>query len=136
VKLDPRISVPLKDLEEQLQLSSKVQGVMEAIVANVDEIENYLKDKNLSSYSSPVMHSYKEGRSDGLTWSMLVMWFIGLILTLVFTITEDLRTNANLLPLIINLICNLICVSIMLKYKINDIRHFFNNDTRFLRQFR
>jgi len=45
VKLDPRINVPMKDLKEQLQLSNKIRAVMEAIVSNINEIDNYLKDK-------------------------------------------------------------------------------------------
>lgn len=45
IKLDPRISVTMKDLKEQLQLSNKIKAVMEAIVSNVNEIDNYLKFK-------------------------------------------------------------------------------------------
>ncbi|PJA98183.1 MAG: glycoside hydrolase [Ignavibacteriales bacterium CG_4_9_14_3_um_filter_30_11] len=44
VKLDPRINVPMKDLYEQLQLSNKIIAVMEAIVSNVNEIENYINE--------------------------------------------------------------------------------------------
>ena len=45
IKLDPRISVTMKDLKEQLRLSNKIRAVMEAIVSNVNEIDNYLNDK-------------------------------------------------------------------------------------------
>jgi len=34
----------MKDLYEQLQLSNKIIAVMEAIVSNVNEIENYINE--------------------------------------------------------------------------------------------
>ncbi len=43
VKLDPRINVSMKDLKEQLKLSNKIKAVMEAIVSNVNEIDNFSK---------------------------------------------------------------------------------------------
>ena len=47
VKLDPRINVPVKDLKAQLDLSNKINAVVQNIINNISAISTYLnKSKN------------------------------------------------------------------------------------------
>ncbi len=44
LKLDPRINVPIQELDEQLKLSNKIITVVQQIINSVNEIDNYLKN--------------------------------------------------------------------------------------------
>ena len=57
--------------------------------------------------------AYKDGHSDGLSWSFLLMWFGGEVLTIAYVLTKS-----DVAPLLLNYILNLVCLLTMLNYKI------------------
>ena len=62
------------------------------------------------------IESYKTKNSDGLTWGLLLMWFFGEILTIIYIIPKWHW------PLIFNYTANIIFLIIILYYKINPKR--------------
>jgi uncharacterized protein with PQ loop repeat len=56
--------------------------------------------------------SFKSGNSRDITWGFLILWTVGEILTLIYTIPKGLG------PLIFNYTLNLIFLSIIIYYKI------------------
>lgn len=56
--------------------------------------------------------SIKTGNSNGMSWLFLILWFVGELLTLIYTMPK------GHLPLTFNYICNLIIVGTILWYKI------------------
>lgn len=58
------------------------------------------------------LESYKSGNSNGLTWSFILMWLGGEILTMIYIFPKlDL-------PLIFNYSLNLVFLLVILRYKI------------------
>ena len=62
------------------------------------------------------IESIKDGNSDGLTWSFLILWFLGEIFTLPYII------HNGSLPLLFNYSLNFCFVLIILFYKIKPRR--------------
>lgn len=58
-------------------------------------------------------HSWKTGRSDGLSLLFLGMWFLGEVLTLIYTVIKA----PDALPLIGNYMMNMGLLCVILKYK-------------------
>lgn len=56
--------------------------------------------------------SWKQGHSEGISWGLLGLWFIGEVCTLVYVIPK------GHLPLLFNYLGNLIFVSLIIRYKI------------------
>ena len=56
---------------------------------------------------------YKEGSAKGLSWTFLLMWFFGEILTIIYIFPSKQY------PLLFNYMCNLLSLLVILKYKIN-----------------
>jgi uncharacterized protein with PQ loop repeat len=57
--------------------------------------------------------SYKDGHSDGISWSFLLLWLFGEIFTLIYVMPK------GHLPLIFNYLGNMFLVAIILYYKIS-----------------
>jgi len=57
-------------------------------------------------------HSYKEGNTNGLTWSFLLLWYLGEVTGLIYVFP------LGKVPLIANYILNIGLTSVILKYKI------------------
>lgn len=62
------------------------------------------------------IESYRTKNSDGLTWSFLLMWGMGEIMTIIYILPKWHW------PLIFNYTANLIFISIILYYKIKPKR--------------
>ena len=60
------------------------------------------------------IQSYKDKHSNGLSWSFLILWTIGEILTLIYTLSKPV----DLWPLIFNYTFNLLAISVIIWYKI------------------
>lgn len=58
------------------------------------------------------LKSMVDGHSEGVSWGLLVLWFIGEVCTLIYVYPK------GHLPLIVNYIMNIIFVAIIIKYKI------------------
>jgi len=56
--------------------------------------------------------SYKQGHSVGVTWSLLILWLIGEICSIIYVVPK------GHIPLIVNYLANLVFVAIVLYYKI------------------
>ena len=59
------------------------------------------------------IQSYRDGHSDGITWSLLWLWGMGEVLTFIYVGVTDWRW-----PLITNYICNIAAILIIGWYKI------------------
>ncbi len=58
------------------------------------------------------IESYRTKNSDGLTWGLLLMWFVGEIFTIIYILPKWHW------PLIFNYTANIVFISIILYYKI------------------
>ena len=57
--------------------------------------------------------SWKQKHSDGLSWSFLLMWFFGEVLTIIYVSQKE-----DVLPLLANYCFNIILLLIILWYRI------------------
>lgn len=57
--------------------------------------------------------SWKTKNSDGLSWSFLLMWFFGEVLTVIYVSQKD-----NVLPLLVNYYFNLALLLVIIWYRI------------------
>lgn len=57
--------------------------------------------------------SFKTKHSDGISWLMLIFWFVGELLMMVYVLVNYLDV-----PLMVNYICNLFFVGVMIWYKV------------------
>ena len=55
--------------------------------------------------------SFKEGHSKGVSWGLLILWSLGEICLLIYTLPKQDY------PLIVNYVSNLILLIVILKYK-------------------
>ncbi len=60
--------------------------------------------------------SYKDGHSRGISWGLLILWFIGEVCTLIYIAPK------KHIPLIFNYLSNLLFILIILKYKVFERR--------------
>lgn len=61
------------------------------------------------------IESYRTKSSKGITWSFLLMWLFGEILTLTFLIPKT-----GVLPLLFNYSANILFISVIIYYKIGE----------------
>lgn len=58
--------------------------------------------------------SYKEQNSDGVSWGLLILWYVGEWLALIYVYLK----HGWDLPLISNYLLNLVFISVILRYKL------------------
>ncbi|MCT0252673.1 MULTISPECIES: PQ-loop repeat-containing protein [unclassified Synechocystis] len=61
------------------------------------------------------------GNANGLSPLFLGSWFVGEVLTLVFVLYEQARTDANMWPLLFNYAINILTIFVMIYYKLFPI---------------
>lgn len=64
--------------------------------------------------------SYKQKSSKGISWTFLLMWFFGELLTFLFVLSKK-----DMLQLICNYGLNIIFISIIIYYKVKDLKNDF-----------
>ena len=58
-----------------------------------------------------VIQCWRQGHSNGLDWTFLLLWLSGEVLTIIYVIPKlDY-------PLLFNYTCNLMCLLVIIKYK-------------------
>jgi uncharacterized protein with PQ loop repeat len=63
------------------------------------------------------IHSWRVKNSDGMTYTFIIMWAAGEVLTLVYVMQKD-----DVAPLLFNYFANLCFLAVILWYKINPIK--------------
>lgn len=58
------------------------------------------------------VHSWRTGRSDGVTWGLLVMWGLGEVLTLAYVLPK------MEMPLVFNYTANIFFLVVIARYKV------------------
>jgi len=65
-----------------------------------------------------VLKCHKDGHAEGLSWSFLVIWLLGEIVTLIYVIIGDYQTGYWHWPLVVNYVLTGLLVTVMIRYKI------------------